>query len=481
MEGNLTAMGGFHVHILGICGYTTSGLALMAKDLGYRVTGSDENAYPPATEILDQNGIEWSNYYSADNLSKFGPIDLTIQSNNVQPGNLELTAARRSNLKIISDSEYFYELTRERRRIVVCGTHGKTTTAALVAWILEVNGRNPGFRLGTVANDFGSSVRLGRGEEFVFEGDEYVTTFSDARPKYYHFHPNIAIINNIDWDHPDVYSSRIAYANSFRKYLVDCLSPEAFLIANAEDKNVEKVISRSPSKIIRFGMRKGDFFVSDEIFSASGCEFTVRENKKILGRFRTKLSGQHNIRNCLAAISLSRVLNIPVEKIQTAVASFKGTRRRFERIGEARGVTVIDDYAHNPVKVHETIKAATLSYPQGRVFAVFVPHTFTRTKFLLPDYRKAFGGANYVLVADIEPARERKLKGLTSSAELAEAIRGIQGNVFYLPRSEDIINYVVEQAKSGDVVLCMSVGGFDNLAGKLFDRLKFFGGLKVKE
>lgn len=460
-----------HVHILAICGYTTSGLALMAKKLGFKVTGSDEDAYPPVTDLITKNKIPWNNFHDPRNLSLWGKPDLVIQGNQIREGNTELSEAKRLGIRIISDSEFFYYLTKERTRIAVCGSHGKTTVSALITWILEVAGRKPGFRLGTVTKNFDCTVSLGSGSEFVFEGDEYTTTFDDSRPKFYHFHPNVAIINNIEWDHPDVYKNEEGYVAVFKKYLVKGMPKNGLLVVNAEDKSVRKIVEGAVCRVVWFGLETGNYRVGKVKHQGGGTVFTIMHQGKDLGQFTCRLPGLHNVKNCLAAIAAGHELGIGVPDLKKAVASFAGTSRRFEIIEKVRGITVIDDYAHHPTKARETIAAARQAFPKARIFAIYVPHTYSRTKALLPGYLHAFDGADFVVIPDIEPARERHLAALINSRDLVSQISAHKKNVYYIPDQKDLLDFIAGQAKRGDIILCMSVRGFNDLAKNMAARL----------
>ncbi len=445
----------------------------MAKKMGYFVTGSDEDAYPPVSTLLTKSGIAWSNFHHGENLKKWGKPDLVIQGNQIRKDNAELKEAGAQKIKIISDSEYFYQLTKNRHRIVVTGSHGKTTTSGLIAWILEVGGRRPGFRLGTFVKNFKESVRLGEGKEFVFEGDEYTTTFNDLRPKFFHFHPDVAIINNIEWDHPDVFKTPLAYANLFTKYLISKMPHDGLVVYNAEDEGVLKVVKKAKCRLKSFGLQKGELQATDIKFSERQTDFVVYQRGQKLGLFTTKLAGIHNVKNCLAAAAVALDLGVEVSIIKKALLGFQGTSRRFESIGEERGVTIIDDYAHHPSKIRETIKAAKSRYPKSRLFVVYVPHTYSRTKALFEDYTKAFVGADFLIIPDIEPARERHLSALVNSQELVEAVAQNQKNVFYLSKKKQVIDFILERVQSGDAVLCASVRGFNNLAQDLVKALSY--------
>lgn len=444
----------------------------MAKKLGYFVTGSDEDAYPPMNKRLTSAKIPWANSHSAKNLTRWGRPDLVIQGNQIRRGNPELNAARRLKIPIVSDSEYFYKLTKNRRRWVVAGSHGKTTTSALVAWILQCAGRSPGFRLGTLPKNFETTVELGKGCDFVYEGDEYTTGYNDRRPKFFYFHPQIAIINNIEWDHPDVFKSPDQYRKAFQKYLVDNLPKSGLLVINADDPNTCRAANRAHCRLVTFGLDKGDYRAENIKFDAVKTSFDVLHNNRLLVSLETPMVGYHNVRNCLAALAACHSKKISLQAIKKALRSFGGISRRFEVVGEPRGITVIDDYAHHPTKVRETIAAARLRFPEARIFVVYVPHTYSRTKALEADYVHAFDLADTVVIPDIEPARERHLSALINSRDLVKLIKKSQKNVFYIPERSEIIDFVTKRAGPGDVILCMSVRGFDDLAAAIVEKLK---------
>ena len=244
------------IHFIGICGYAVSGLAQIAKQLGNDVTGSDEDAYPPTTEILTRAGIPWVDGHTAGNVTRWGKPDLVVQGNQVREGNPETETARRLDIRLISEAEYWGELTADRFRIVVAGSAGKTTTASLVAWILRAAGRNPGFRLGMAVKDLGSAAAWGSGRDFVFEGDEYTSAVFDPRPKFLHFAPQLAVLTNIDWDHPDVFPDPAAYEAVFRELLED-LGPEDRLIACSDDATVRRLLARGRRGRRRLGSGRG--------------------------------------------------------------------------------------------------------------------------------------------------------------------------------------------------------------------------------
>ena len=459
------------IHFIGICGYAVSGLALVAKQLGHEVTGSDEDAYPPTTDILTDAGIKWVDGHATGNLTKWGRPDLVVQGNQVREGNPETAAARRLGIRLVSEAEYWGELTADRFRIVVAGSAGKTTTSSLIAWILRNAGRNPGFRLGMAAKDLGASAAWGTGREFVFEGDEYTSAVFDPRPKFLHFAPQLAVLTNIDWDHPDVFPDPAAYEAVFRQFLED-LGAEDRLIACADDPTVRRLLSRTRAHVETYGLRAGaDWHGRDVQIEGDGMRFTAWHEGKVLAVVTTRLPGEHNASNALAAFATSMRVGVPVSTAVEAINRFHGVSRRFEVRGEVRGVTLIDDYAHHPAKVKATLEAARERFHPGRVLAFFVPHTFSRTLTLMDAYADAFQDASLVVLGPIEPARERHLAHTVTSQDLAARIRGVD-EVVVVDSARSAAYKLASVAQAGDVIVFMSVRDFDGVISKTAEVLE---------
>ncbi|HEY9287236.1 MAG TPA: UDP-N-acetylmuramate--L-alanine ligase [Candidatus Dormibacteraeota bacterium] len=459
------------IHFIGICGYAVSGLALVAKQLGNEVTGSDEDAYPPTTDILTNAGIKWVDGHAAANLTRWGRPDLVVQGNQVREGNPETGAARRLGIRVVSEAEYWGELTADRFRIVVAGSAGKTTTASLIAWILRAAGRNPGFRLGMAVKDLGASAAWGTGREFVFEGDEYTSAVFDPRPKFLHFAPQLAVLTNIDWDHPDVFPDPSAYEAVFRQFLED-LGAEDRLIACSDDATVRRLLSRTRAHVETYGLRAGaDWHGRDVQIEGDGMRFTAWHDGKVLAVVTTRLPGEHNARNALAAFAASVRLGVPVSTAVDAISRFHGVARRFEVRGEVRGVTLIDDYAHHPAKVKATLEAARDRFHPGRVLALFVPHTYSRTLSLMDAYADAFQDASLVVLGPIEPARERNLAHTVTSQDLAARIRGVD-EVVAVDSARSAAYKLASVARPGDVIVFMSVRDFDGVINKTAEVLE---------
>ena len=459
------------IHFIGICGSAVSGLALVAHQLGHQVTGSDEEAYPPATDLLTAAGIPWVDGHSEKNLTRWRRPDLVVQANQVRQDNVEAAAARRMGLRVVSEAEFWGELTRDRLRIAVCGSHGKTTTAALITHVLRQAQRNPGFRLGTSARDLGAAAGWGTGREFVFEGDEYTSAAFDPRPKFLHFAPQIAVLLNVDWDHPDVFPDPQAYEGVFRQ-LVEFLGSEDRLIACGDDPTVRRLLPRTRAVVETYGLRGGvDWQGRDVMPDGDGMRLSAWHRGKVVAVVTTLIPGAHNASNALAALATTVRLGVSAELAVEAIARFRGAGRRFEVRGQVHGITVIDDYAHHPSEVRATLKAAQERFHPGRVLALFVPHTFSRTLALLDGYTRAFEGCELALIGPIEPARERNQAHTVSAEQVAGRIQGV-AEVGVVDSARSAAYRLAAAARPGDAIVCMSVGGFDDVVGKTLEVLE---------
>ena len=460
-----------HVHFLGICGYAVSGAALLARQLGYTVTGADEDAYPPTTDTLTAAGIPWTNAHAPENLDRWGVPDLVVVGNQVRAGNVEWEEARRRGLPTTSEAEFYGELTADRVRVAICGTHGKSTTSSLLAHMLEAAGMSPGFRLGVTSRDFGVSARLGEGRVFVIEGDEYTTAPWDSRPKFLHAHPELACVTRLELDHPDVYPSFEAYRAPFRE-LASTMPGSGLLALCADDPECLALTPYASCAVTTYGeSASAEWRISSEPDGTVAAEqsFAVAHEGR---RMAVDLSvpGAHNRQNATVALLLALRLGADLDACLGACRSFRGAARRFEVVGRPGGVVVVDDYAHHPTEVAATVSAAR-GAAAGRVIAVYVPHTYSRTRTLLADYATSFAGADEVLIGPIEPARERHLEGTVSSADVAEVARA-SAPAQSVAGPDEALARVVDSARAGDVVLCMSVRGFDDFARRAVNALE---------
>jgi UDP-N-acetylmuramate: L-alanyl-gamma-D-glutamyl-meso-diaminopimelate ligase len=459
-----------HVHFLGICGYAVSGAALLAREMGYIVTGSDEDAYPPTTDILDRARIPWMNSHSAENLVQHGRPHLVVVGNQVREGNPEWEAAVRFNIPVTSEAEFYAELTDDRVRALVTGTHGKTTTASLLAHLLQKSQKKPGFRLGTTSRDFDQSARLGEGKPFVIEGDEYGTAPWDPRPKFLHWPSEVVAITRLELDHPDLFPDFEAYLRPFEE-LVHGMPEHGLLVLCADDPQCLRLRDHAPCEVITYGHSAGaDWRIGHSANQPHLQHFEIHRQGEPPLEVSFTMPGQHNAANCTAALIMAARLGASMESCLKACTTFKGASRRFELVGEAGGVTVIDDYAHHPTEVRATIQAALARFGEVRVIVIHVPHTYSRTLALLNDYDHAFDGAAHVILGPIEPARERHLEDTVSSADVAARVVGVTAEV--VPGTQEAIDTAMGLARPGDVVLCLSVRGFDDLARRLLAALE---------
>ncbi|HUY09638.1 MAG TPA: Mur ligase family protein [Candidatus Dormibacteraeota bacterium] len=462
-----------HLHFLGICGYAVSGLALCCLHLGFKVTGSDEDAYPPTTETLDAAGILFSPHHDPANLDRWGVPQLVVLGNQVQADNQELAAARVRGLPLLSEAEAYRGLTNGRQRAVVCGTHGKTTTSALAAFMLEASGCDPGFRLGATSRDFTSTARLGDprpGGPFVFEGDEYTTSALDQRAKFLHWQPHVVTVLNLELDHPDLYPDLAAYVAPYRE-LVAGLGTEGHLIYNSADPRAQELAAASSAEVQSFGLASGDWRLTRPPANVAGrLQLLVRT--PLGGDLQMDLPGfgAHNAANGLAALATAVQLGADPGQAAQSAARYRGPARRFEVLGVVAGVTVVDDYAHHPTKIRATIAGARQQFgDQVQLVMVHVPHTYSRTKALLQEYRGAFEGLDVLVLGQIEPARERHLAGTVSSRDVAALVSGPE--LVVVESADAAIGEVLARLEAPAVVVCSSVRGFDDVANRLLRTL----------
>ncbi len=458
-----------HVHFLGICGYAVSGAALMAREQGWQVSGSDDQAYPPTSDMLTAAGVDWVDGSDPTNLERWGVPDLVVVGNQTRMTNPEWLAARDRGLPTCSEIEFYLQMTSDRVRIAVCGTHGKTTTSSLLAHMLAACGMDPGFRLGSTSLDLGGTARLGSGP-FVFEGDEYTTAPWDPRPKFLHIHPVAACVTTLELDHPDVYPTLDAYRAPFVE-LAQSLPPVGLLVLCADDPECVALASRASCRVTSYGcasdagwrvLLDGDF---------DGVQHFAITDGAAVHQVSLTFPGRHNALNATAALLLAVEAGAPLQACIEACASFRGPARRFQVLGDVGGVTVVDDYAHHPTAVEATIAAARQRYPGRRVIAIHTPHTYSRTRALLSDYAHSFTGADVVLLGPIEEARERGAAATVSSHDVAAQI-GNAHHVHVVGSSQEAIDLLTARAQPGDVLLVLSLGGFDKIAPRLVSALE---------
>lgn len=453
------------LHFIGIAGHTMAGLALAAQRAGFEVSGTDENAYPPSTDFLDQHKITWWRQPSPDHVKG---VDQVIISGGTPPEYPELSAAKKARVPVASFAQFWGDLIKNAYSLVISGTHGKTTTTSLVAWLLEAAGKAPDYLIGITPKNFDSSVRYNQAPVAVSEGDEYQSSQLEATSKFNYYHPDALVVTSVEMDHPDLFLNLSDLEERFTD-LIAALKPEAKLYLCADDVGASKLAKSAKVKVQTYGNGQGDWQARAIHFSAQGLKFTVVQAGRELGELTVGLYGRHNVLNALAAVAVASDYGLTWHQIASGAAKFRGAARRFSILTpQLASVRVIDDYAHHPTAAKATIEAVKLHFP-GRVIAVYQPHTYSRTKTLLSEYQQAFSGADQTFLAPIEGARERDQAASVSSQDIA---RGASGQIEVINDRAELVEAVVAAAQPGDTVLVMTVGGYNKLAEELAAKLE---------
>ena len=453
------------IHFVGICGTAMASVAAAFKERGIAVSGSDQGIYPPMSTFLEERGIAAKPFGEANLAHK---PDLVVIGNAISRGNPEAEFALGQKLNYCSLPELLkHQFLRGKRSLVVTGTHGKTTTASLLAWLLEHNGLNPSFLIGGIPNNLGQGARFTDSDWFVIEGDEYDTAFFDKRSKFVHYLPEAVVINNLEFDHADIFGSLAEIQTSFQR-LINIVPRNGLLLANGDDANLEPLLSIDHCPVRRFGLGGDcDDLASGLAYSKSGSEFRLGDTT-----FCIPMVGELNIRNALAALLLARYAGLNDVQIQSGLDRFEGIRRRMEIRGEAGGVTVIDDFAHHPTAIRETLKALGQRYPGRRVWAIFEPRSnTTRRNHFQAELAEALRLAKRVVVAGIARLEQIPAEERLDPARLMEDIRTADTEADYIPTADEIVEHVVGQAKEGDILCVLSNGGFGGIHQKLLDAL----------
>jgi len=460
------------IYLIGICGTAMASLAGMLREKGYSVTGSDSDVYPPMSDFLARIGIPVFKGFNAENIEKTKP-DLVVIGNALSRGNVEIEYVLDSSLRYASMAETVKELfIRGKRSIVVAGTHGKTTTTAMMAWILEVAGRKPSFLVGGIAENFGSSFQLADGPDFVIEGDEYDTAFFDKGPKFLHYLPRIVLLKNIEFDHADIYADLEAIKTAFRR-LINIVPRSGLIVAGIDSPVVKELIPAAFSRVATAGIGIGEWQATKIETTAGGMAFDVLRSDSSTGRFAIPLPGAFNVQNALGAIIVGRELEIPDDVIRRALSTFKSVKRRLEIRGEVNGIVVYDDFAHHPTAVHETLRAVRERHPDARVWAVFEPRSQTcRRRIFEQAFVESFDPADTIVIARVYGASHLAPAETLSPDRVAEGIRARGKRAFTFASTDEIVSLVANEARSGDHVVIMSNGGFDNIHNRLLERLR---------
>ncbi len=461
-----------HIHLVAICGTGMGALAVMLKSLGHRVTGSDENVYPPMSTVLSEQQIPVFKGFAESNLD---PVpDLVVVGNAVSRGNPEAEAVLRRKIRYASMPETLKSFFLwDRKPIVVAGTHGKTTTTAMLAWVLTEAGRDPSYIIGGIPVGWQTGAQLGSGDLFILEGDEYDSAFFDKRAKFLHYLPDTVIINNIEFDHADIYDSLDDIVLSFRR-LVDIVPENGLLIGPADDVHVQALASHARCAVELMGESPGDRWSCRNLFvHPGGTSFDLYEGDRSVCRLAIRQPGAHNVKNALAVVVAARHYGVSWPDVARGLESFPGVKRRLEPRGAVNDITVYDDFAHHPTAVKATLEALRGASPDGCIWAVFEPRSATTIRRNFQEaYVAAFDDADRVLIAPVFLPRKAPEHNRFSVDELVDGLccRGVRADS--MKSVEEIVAHVAEQALPGDRIVFMSNGGFGGIHDKTLIRLQ---------
>lgn len=462
-----------HIHLLGIAGAAMAPVAGMLRDRGFRVTGSDVNVYPPASTLLDSLGIKWNEGYREENLRP--APDLAVIGNAISRGNPELEYILDEKIPYCSMpqllEDYFIP---GHSSIVVAGTHGKTTTTAMLAWIFHVAGRRPDFLIGGVAPNFGDrSYGLGGGEEFIVEGDEYDTAFFDKAPKFLHYHPEELILSSLEFDHADIYPDLASIALQFRR-LVNLVPCRGRILYWGESPDLKRVVEKAFCRTETFGLSADcDWSAGDIIWHDEATEFRVAFHGNEVARIRIPVAGRHNVLNALSAVALAYGRGVECDAISAALAGFRSVRRRMEIKGEPGGILVVEDFAHHPTAIRLTLEAARMRWPGRKIWAALEPRSNTMRRKVFQDaLPDALSTADSVLIGAVNRAQQLAEDDRLSPEAIASSVRQRGREAKAFGSTAEIVDHLSANAAPGDLVLVMSNGGFDGFVAKLLDALQ---------
>ncbi len=442
-------------------------VAAALGERGFTVTGSDESVYPPMSTFLEMKGIKLHEGFRPDNIPE--DADVIVVGNAMKRGNPEVEAVLNRKLFYLSLPEvlknYFL---RGRHNLVVTGTHGKTTTTSLLAWIMEEAGKKPGFLIGGIPRNFGEGARLNDSKYFVIEGDEYDTAFFDKRSKFVHYLPELVIVNNIEFDHADIFKNIDEVKTQFR-HLLRIVPENGMVLLNGDDPNCVEVSKECRAQMVEIGFSKNCAErIRDFASSSKGSRFKLGDDT-----FEIPLVGEFNVRNAAMAATAARFYDVPRAKIESALKSFTGIARRMEVRGEARGVKVIDDFGHHPTAISQTLQALRHRYPSQRMWAVFEPRSnTTRRAVFQKELPEAFKLADGVFISQVARLDQIPESERLNPEAVVGAISDTGRPAFYEKNADAIVDRIVPMLQSEDVVAVFSNGGFDNIHEKLLKRLE---------
>jgi UDP-N-acetylmuramate: L-alanyl-gamma-D-glutamyl-meso-diaminopimelate ligase len=453
------------VHFVGICGTAMASAAVAMKERGYKVTGSDQNVYPPMSTFLAERKIEVMSGYREENLSH-NP-DVVVIGNAISRGNPEAEIVLEKKLRYCSLPELLKEFfIRGKHSIVVTGTHGKTTTTSLMTWLFEHNGRNPSYLIGGIPNNLSQGAKFADSEWFIIEGDEYDTAFFDKRSKFVHYLPEVLVINNIEFDHADIFENLAAIQLSFKR-LINIVPRNGLVLANGDDPNIAPLLEVKHCPIKRFGLAENNALRATNLhLEGTSSAFEVDGFK-----FHIPMTGELNVRNALAVVGAGRHCGFTDPQIQSAFSSFQGVKRRMELRGVSGGISVVDDFGHHPTAIRETMRALRVRFPGQRVWAVFEPRSnTTRRNVFQTELAEALTLADGVFVSQIARLELLQPQERLDPDKLIADLKSSGKPAFYLPTVESIVEHLGQLTRPNDVVCVFSNGGFGGIHEKLLAR-----------
>jgi UDP-N-acetylmuramate: L-alanyl-gamma-D-glutamyl-meso-diaminopimelate ligase len=460
------------IHLLGIGGTAMASLAGLLKQMGHRVTGSDQNVYPPMSDLLAELDVGVRSPYLADNVPE--ACELVVVGNAISRGNPELEAVLERRIPYVSMPELLKELVlRHRTPVVVAGTHGKTTTTTLLIWLLESAGKAPGFLVGGIPLNGGVSFKIGTGDAFIVEGDEYDTAYFDKGPKFLHYLPQVGIIGNVEFDHADIYRDVADVERAFRLF-ANLVPRNGLLIVGVESAIARAIAADAPCPVASFACTGEADWTCEVLDSdASGTHFRIRHHAQIVTETRGPFWGDAALRNVLAAAAAADSFGVSGDALGTALSTFRGVRRRLEVRGEERGVVVVDDFAHHPTAIGETLRGARLRFANHRIWGVFEPRSFTARSSVFPrEPALALGHADRVVVSSVLHSARLAEADELSEEQLVDDLTAAGTPAAFVSEPDAIVQLIATEARPGDVVLVMSNGGFGGLHDKLLSTLK---------
>jgi UDP-N-acetylmuramate: L-alanyl-gamma-D-glutamyl-meso-diaminopimelate ligase len=459
------------IHLIGVCGTAMATLAAMLKTRGFDVRGSDQNVYPPMSDFLAEQQIATFQGYDASHIT--AELDLVVVGNAISRGNPELEEVLDRKIRYCSLPEAVRDhFLWGARSVVIAGTHGKTTTTSLTGWLLTHGGADPSVLIGGIADNFGGSYRVGGGREFVIEGDEYDSAFFDKTAKFLKYLPDIAVVNNLEYDHADIYPDLDAIRLAFRRF-INLVPRRGLFLACADDVEAMALTKAARCRVETFGLATGAGWQGHDLrVQAGSTTFSVRRQGEPIGTFEVPLLGAFNVRNALAAMAVGAAVGLSTDTMAAGLRAFKGVRRRMQLRGTANGVAVYDDFAHHPTAIAETLAGVRSAYPDRRVWAIFEPRSATSCrKIFQGEFARAFNAADRVLLPQIFRSTLPEEQRL-SVEQLIEDLKQGGKDARFIPRVDDIVSTVAKEARDGDLVVVMSNGGFEDIHQKLLTALE---------